>query len=308
MKHSWFLAVALAVSACSPQIYSMYLDVRQPSNSGLTLTGKDVSIVYMDGNNQVDSLFDRQVASSLARQLEDDYFGGKETVGIYRIPSADSVTLEQMHSLVMETEGDVVFLLHSKLGEPTLETNQPVIGASKVDSAFVCPALVPVKMNLEVYDSMGADEVHNYNGSAVLRTLVYNDGILTEDGLKARSLNNMGTQADKVGARVSSRFLSNWITESFSFYYFEPSSTDLWIEALLKALDGNFAAAVDKWSLLVKSESAVKRACACFNIAQAFYLMEDYELSARWLSEAEKLENISLAPGLRKRLVAHLQK
>ena len=308
MKHSWILAAALAVSACSPQIYSMYLDVRHPSPSGITLSGKDISIVYMDGTTQVDSLFDRQVASSLARQLEADYFNGQEKVGIYRIPSADTVTLDRMHSLVMETEGDVVFLLQSKLGEPTLETNQPVAGAASLDSAFICPALVPVKLQLNVYDSMGEDKVHNYNGSAVLRTQVYNSGILTDDGLKALSLKSMDAQADKVGERVSTRFLSNWITESFGFYYYDPSASDIWVDALVKVLDGELTSAVDKWGLLVKSGSAQKRACACYNIAQAFYLMEDYELASRWLDEAEKLENVSLAPGLRKRLASHLEK
>lgn len=308
MKHSWILAAALAVSACSPQIYSMYLDVRHPSPSGLTLSGKDVSIVYMDGTTQVDSLFDRQVASSLARQLEADYFNGQEKVGIYRIPSADTVTLDRMHSLVMETEGDVVFLLQSRLGEPSLGTNQPVAGAASLDSAFICPALVTVKLQLNVYDSMGEDKVHNYNGSAVLRTQVYNNGILTDDGLKALSLKSMDAQADKVGERVSTRFLSNWITESFGFYYYDPSASDIWVDALVKVLDGELTSAVDKWGLLVKSGPAEKRACACYNIAQAFYLMEDYELASRWLDEAEKLENVSLVPGLRKRLASHLEK
>ncbi|MBR1698606.1 MAG: hypothetical protein IJ714_02335 [Bacteroidales bacterium] len=308
MKHSWILALAMAVSACSPQIYSMYLDVRHPSKSGLTLSGKNISIVYMDGYTQVDSLFDRQVASSMARQLEEDYFNGQEKVGIYRIPSADTVTLEKMHSLVMETEGDVVFLLRSKLGEPTLESNRPVSGASSPDSAFVCPAVVPVKTQLDVYDSMGEDKVHHFQGSAVLRARVFNNGILTDDGLKSLSLRSMGAEADKVGERVSTRFLSNWVTESFSFYYVDPSSSDIWVEALVKVLDGELTDAVDKWGLLVKSGSAQKRACACYNIAQAFYLMGDYSLSSRWLDEAEKLENISLAPGLRKRLAAHLEK
>jgi hypothetical protein len=36
--------------------------------------------------------------------------------------------------------------------------------------------------------------------------------------------------------------------------------------------------------------------------------MEDYEMSSRWLDMAEKLENVSLAPGLRKRLSRYLEK
>lgn len=84
--------------------------------------------------------------------------------------------------------------------------------------------------------------------------------------------------------------------------------SDPWIDGILQVMDGKFAAAVDCWTKLVKRGDATHRACACYNIAQAFYLMEDYELSQRWLKEAEKLENVSLAPGLQKRLNAHLEK
>ena len=309
MRHPWILAAALMAVACSPQVYPLYLEVRGPSPSGLKLAGKNISVVYMDGNNQVDSLFDRQVASSLARSLEEDYFDGREQVGIFRTPATDSVSLDLMHSLVMETEGDVVFVLSSTLGQPAPETNQVVAKATSVDSAFVCPVAVPVRTQLYVYDSMGQDKVLPYKGSAVLRPLVFNNGALTEDGLKSLALRSMAGEAEEVGERISSRFLSTWTTETFSFYYLEGTlQNDIWIYALSNALDGKFAAAVDMWMPLTKQGSAMNRACACYNIAQAFYLMEDYEMSSRWLEMAEKLENISLAPGLRKRLSQHLEK
>ena len=239
MRHLWIVAAALLATACSPQVYSLYLDVRGPSSSGLTLAGKNISVVYMDGTTQVDSLFDRQVASSLARSLEADYFDGQEVVGVFRTPAADSVSLDLMHSLVMETEGDVVFVLSSNLGLPAPETNQVVAKATSVDSAFVCPVAVPVRTQLYVYDSMGEDKVLPYKGSAVLRPLVYNNGALTEDGLKSLALRSMSGEAEEVGARISTRFLSTWTTESFSFYYFNNTTMDdPWVYALTHALDG----------------------------------------------------------------------
>lgn len=309
MRHLWIVAAALLATACSPQVYSLYLDVRGPSSSGLTLAGKNISVVYMDGTTQVDSLFDRQVASSLARSLEADYFDGQEVVGVFRTPAADSVSLDLMHSLVMETEGDVVFVLSSNLGLPAPETNQVVAKATSVDSAFVCPVAVPVRTRLYVYDSMGEDKVLPYKGSAVLRPLVYNNGALTEDGLKSLVLRSMAGEADIVGERISTRFLSTWTTETFSFYYWEGGwQSDVWIYALANMLDGKIAAAVDQWMPLVKLGNNTSRACACYNIAMAFYLLEDYPLSVRWLDMAEKLEDVSLAQGLRKRLSRHLEK
>ena len=307
MKHSWIIAAALLAAACSPQVYPLYMDVRNPSSSGLNLSRKEISIVYRDGTNQVDSLFDRQAASSMARSLEADYFGGEEKVGIFRLPEADSMSVDLMHSLVMDTGGDVVFVLKTQLGVPAPETNQVVKDATSVDSAFVCPVAVPVKTHLDVYDSMGQDKVHSFNGSAVLRTLVYNNGLLTQEAMGEQALKGLSKEADVVGERISKRFLSTWIKESFSFYYFDYGS-EPWIDGILQVMDGKFAAAVDCWTKLVKKGDATHRACACYNIAQAFYLMEDDELSERWLQEAEKLENVSLAPGLRKRLTAHLEK
>lgn len=307
MKYSWILAAVLLTVACSPQVYPLYMDVRNPSSSGLNLARKEISIVYRDGTNQVDSLFDRQAASSMARCLEDDYFGGEEKVGIFRLPELDSMSLDLMHSLVMDTGGDVVFVLKTNLGVPVPETNQVTKNTSSVDSAFVCPVAIPVKTHLDVYDSMSQDKVHSFNGSAVLRTLVYNNGLLTQETLGEKALHSLSREADVVGERISRRFLSTWIKESFSFYYFDMGS-DPWIDGILQVMDGKFAAAVDCWTKLVKRGNAIHRACACYNIAQAFYLMEDYELSQRWLHEAEKLENVSLAAGLRKRLDAHLEK
>ena len=308
MKKASIVAAALLLAACSPQVYPLYLEIRQPSSSGLDLSGKDISIVYMDGTTAVDSLFDRQAASSLARKLEEDYFGGSPVVGLYRIPSADTVSLDLMHSLVMDTGGDVVFLLSTSLGEPSLESNAEVRNARSVDSAYVCPASVPVKTQLKVYDSMGEDKVHQFSGNAVLRNQVYNSGMLTDDALRSLALRSLDSQAEDVGRRISTRFLSDWKTESFSFYYFEDANSETWWKGLQKAGEGRFGEALDVWFPLVKQGNAEKRACASYNIAQAFYLMGDNELALRWLDQAEKWENVSLAPGLRKRINTRLEK
>lgn len=298
-------ALLLAVVACSPQVYPLYLDVRQPSSSGLDLGRKSISIVYSEGAASRDSLFDRCAASSLARALEADYFGGEEVVGLYHIPSADTVTVELMRSLVMDTNSDVVFYLSSSLDDIIPEVNQPVRGAASPDSAYVCPVNVPVNTTLKVYDSMGDDNVLSFKGNAIMRPLVYNNGMVSDQGFDILALRSLSPKAEEMGERIARRFLSNWKTESFSFYYYEQ---DAWYKPLESFADGKFTAAVDAWGTLAKRGDALHRASAAFNIAQALYLMEDYEMSARWLDLAEKTENLSLSSGLRKRLNVHLEK
>ena len=278
MKHASLLAVVILLAACSPQVYPLYMDVRQPSSSGLDLNRKSMSIVYMDGTHELDSLFDRSTASALARCLEEDYFNGEEVVGIYHIPSPDTVTVETMHSLVMDTEKDVIFLLSTQMDVPSDTTGS---------------LNIPISARLFVYDSMGEDKVHNYRGSS---------------RLVMDSLSELGTSAEEIAKRISSRFLSGWQTESFRFYYFDSLVDDAWLTALQKVDEGALAKAIDLWMPLVQRGSVIKQACASYNIAMAFYLLEDYEMSDRWLSVAEKWENLSLAPGLRKRLSPHLEK
>ena len=241
-KLSWILVAALALAACSPQVYPLHLEVRQPSDAGLTLAGKTASIVYMDGINSVDSLFDRHAASALASALEADYFDGEELIGLSRIATPDSIGVDLMHTLVMETGGDVIFLLSSALGEPAVGRNVESKAAS-VDSAFVCQANVPVSTSLYVYDSMGNDEVRKYKGSAVLNPAVYSNGMLTQDALKDLTLRSLLPEAEEVGLRISRRFQSNWSTESFSFYYFDDFSSENWFTPLQDAADGKFAKA-----------------------------------------------------------------
>ena len=115
MKKLLFPLLAIFAVSCSPQVYSLVLDVRQPSPSGLDLARKSMAIVTME---TPDSTFDRNSASAMARVLEQDYYGGEELVQMFRVPAADTVTLDLMHSLVMDTEADVVFLMSSVIGMP----------------------------------------------------------------------------------------------------------------------------------------------------------------------------------------------
>ena len=268
------VAAALALAACSPQVYPLYLEVRQPSSSGLDLSRKTMGIVYMDSDSPADSTFDRSAASALARALEEDYFSGAEEVGLYHTAASDSVSLEKMHTLVMDTEKDVVFLLSSHLG------------TARSDGSL------PVTTRLSVYDSMGEDKVHRYSGSAILPA---------PGGADAPA------QPEVVGERISARFLSKWKTEPFSLYYFDQILSD-WEAPIVHVVEGKRAKAIDAWAPLVKKGNSLQRACAAYNMAMAFYLLEDYEMSLLWLDYADKLENVPLSGGLRSRLAPHLEK
>jgi hypothetical protein len=294
---------ALALAACSPQTLTLNVDMRHPSKSGIDLGRKSMSVVYMD-DGQADTTFSNGVASSLARSLEEDYFAGREAIGVYKIP-ADSVSLDLMHRLVIDTGDDVVFLLGPPtFGEVALSDIVAVKDARNVDSAFVAQAQIPYNAKLFVYDSMEkADQLHIYRGSSILRSQVYDNGVTAPEYLKQTALDFKDMGADLVGKQISNRFVPTWKTEAYSLYYFEGWDTD-WISAAVLASEMHWQKAADIWMKKIDDNSYTKRGCACYNTALAFYMLGDLNLATKWLDRADQYGTPSLSPGLRKRIEA----
>ena len=294
---------ALALAACSPQTLTLNVDMRHPSKSGIDLGRKSMSVVYMD-DGQADTTFSNGVASSLARSLEEDYFAGREAIGVYKIP-VDSVSLSLMHDLVIDSGDDVIFLIGPPtFGEVSLGETKPVSYLVSVDSAFVTQAQIPYNAKLFVYDSMDKeDKLHIFRGNSILRGQVYSNGVTAPEFLKDKALDFKELGADLVGKQISNRFVPTWKTEAYSLYYFEGWDDD-WVEAAYYAYDMNWKKAADKWMKKVNEGSDTKRACACYNTALAFYMMGDLNLATKWLDRADQYGTPSLSPGLRKRIEA----
>lgn len=302
-------AAALILTACSPEVYRVYLDVRQPSASGLKLAGKSMAVAYMDGPTKADSLLSAGSAAVFAEALEKDYFGGDAVIGMYAFPAADSVSLADMHNLVMDSGEDVVFLLKSVIDTPKDGKNNPFPKATHPDSAYVYVPKVPLKVQMYVYDSMGADEVKSYKGVTLVNAAVFNSGIIPQENLDDMIKERVpGIASKSMGERISKHFMSEWKTESFAFYWFDDFNADQWLKAIRLVEEGKFADAVKVWEPFVRGKNQYKAAHACYNMAMAFYLLGDMNLASKWLDEADKMENVSQTASLRRRIINSLQK
>lgn len=297
---------ALALAACSPQTLTFSVEMRHPSKSGIDLSRKSMSVVYMD-DGQADTTFSNGVASSLARSLEEDYFAGNEAIGVYKIP-VDSVSLDLMHGLVMDSGDDVVFLLGPPaFGDVVLTELVSVKNPVSVDSAFVSNAQLPYNAKLFVYDSMGKeDELHVFRGSSILRTQVFSNGVTAKEFLKEKALKSKDWGAELVGRQISNRFVPTWKEEAYSVYYYEGWDDD-WITAASYAYEMKWKRAADIWMKKVNDNNIGKRACACYNTALAFYMMGDLGLAAKWLDRSDQYGSTDLTPGLRKKIEARMR-
>lgn len=310
MKNSLIVAAAAALlTACSPVVYGVHLDVRQPSPSGLKLAGKSMAVAYMDGPSKVDSLLSAGASAFFAEALEKDYFGGESVIGMYAFPAADTVALESMRSLVMDTGEDVVFLLKSTIDTPEGGKNNPYPKATHPDSSYIYAPKVPIHVQMYVYDSMGKDIVNTYQGSMSVNAAAFNSGIIPQESLDDLVKSKVpGIAAKTVGQRMSKHFMSEWATQTFSFYWFDDLNSYEWLNAIEMVERGQFTDAIKKWEPMVKVRNKFKAAHACYNIAMAFYLLGDMSIATRWLDEADKMENVSLSSNLRKRIAKSLEK
>lgn len=273
----------------------------------MDLNRKSIAIAYMKGSGPADSLFSLTVASGLARTLEKDYFGGEETIPIFQVPAQEKVSLELMHQYFMESDQDVLFLFAPPAIKGVTTGNNRAVRTrtvSTVDSAFVCTATIPFEQMVFVFDSMeGADEYHSFKAGSTLQLDVYNNGVLTKDGLVAETMRQGAYYADRVGYQLGNAFISTWKLEQYSLYYFEDFTSQDWLMPLTEATLFNWVKAIDLWEPFLKLKDYQRRACASYNIAVAYYMLGDYELAQRWLDQADRMSKLDLSPGLRKRIL-----
>lgn len=311
-KYSLLFAAAAAafVTACGPQAFVMDIELRQPSPSGIELAGKSMSVVYMDGLSGRDTLFTKGVAEGFAKGLESEYFGGEESVNIYRMAKdAGGVysAKDTLVNLVMDSGDDVVFLVDSPdFGNISLSKRQIVAGKG-ADSTNLVYATLPFRLNYYVYDSMDkADTVRIFRGSSSVRQPVFcraddTDEFLKEKFWHEKELFNHG---EFVGRKSAASFVSDWKEESFVFLYYDTAG---WTKAATAAYEYRWHDAIEQWMKLLDTGNMEKRSCAEYNIASACYLLGDYELALKWLDQSDSDRPVSTSKNLRKLITAKIK-
>lgn len=307
MKTSSCLAAAaltFAIGACAPQTFTMNLEMRRPSLSGMDLAGKSISVAYVDGK---DSLFSKNLAVGFAEAIENDYFDGQQAVPVFRmtpVPGADYSSRDTLINLVLDSGNDVVFLFDAPV------FNEPVVGRKipttieAPDSTHLVSVRVPYELRLYAYDALNkADTVRIFAGSSALNQHVYTSAQSTDGDLLRHLWDNAAhtaAQAEETGTKSAAKFKAVWKGESWSFYFYETSA---WISAAEAAYSFKWHEAMTGWMGIAEKTTGEQRACAEYNMAAACYLMGDYELASGWLDLSDKDCKVELSDGLRKRLL-----
>ena len=302
MKRSLLSAIAalsalVALQSCDPQAFSMNVEMRYPSSSGMSIDGKSVAVVYLNEDSAKDSVFNECLANGFASAIEKNYFNGAEAVNLYKMPKVGGgvySNADTLINLIVDTGCDIVFLFDAP------EFGNVQIKEQKTStSGTYYPVSVPVAVKLYGFDSLsGSDTVRVWTGTRMLSANM--EASLGRQAAADSLWNRIGSSAENLGEVSARTFAPVWKEETYSFIYYE--SPEAWLAAAQYASDYKWNEAMKVWISLLDTNNTMKRSCAEYNIATACFLMGDNELALKWLNSSDEDYPISLSKTLRKRI------
>lgn len=298
------MLVLLMVISCGPSKYTMYLDVRHPSKSGVNLSGKNISVVYLENGEKVADGFNANMADGFAYSLENDYGMSDGSIGIFRMQKSaggDYSSKDTLVNLLIDTGCDVLFLFDSpKIGEMTIGGKSRVASKASPDSSYINSGSAPYTVKLYCYDAMNSsEEVKTFGGTAIAQPAVYSNGRLSEKQLKEKAYRILSQEGWDAGVKVAASFESQWKTEGYSITYFDNTR---WMSAVAKADQLDWKGAMEIWFEFLGSKDIMKRSCAAYNLAVSCFILGDYKLAESWLDLSDSESELPLSSGLRKRI------
>lgn len=304
MKRSLLSAIAalsalVALQSCDPQAFSMNVEMRYPSSSGMSIDGKSVAVVYLNEDSAKDSVFNECLANGFASAIEKNYFNGAEAVNLYKMPKVGGgvySNADTLINLIVDTGCDIVFLFDAP------EFGNVQIKEQKTStSGTYYPVSVPVAIKLYGFDSLsGSDTVRVWTGTRMLSANM--EASLGRQAAADSLWNRIGSSAENLGEVSARTFAPVWKEETYTFIYYE--SPEAWLTAAQYASDYKWNEAMKVWISLLDTNNTMKRSCAEYNIATACFLMGDNELALKWLNSSDEDYPISLSKALRKRIQA----
>lgn len=261
-----------ALVSCAPSAYVMQLESRKPSESGLDLAGKNISVIYLQSQDGRDSLFNNRAADALAYGLESEFFDEAEFVKVYSLPkdeAGDYASRDTASQYILLLDSDVVMILD------TPQTVGSTTGRS-----------MPVSSRLYIYDSMAGKD----------------DGVTTLQTTSSTSSLTDESRAISVGNSFLKPLRSQWEQDMFTVLYFDGLGRK-WIDAVLLADELKWDEAITLWMDLAKSKNRTQSSCARYDVALGCFMLGQYDLALEWLDSSDAIQPLSVNKGLRKRIM-----
>jgi len=304
MRKLFFLFSVLAVLAsCGPSTYTLAVDVRKPSATGMDIAGKSMSVVYLTDGTAADSLFQATLAQGFSSGIENELFDGEQSIALFSmklIPGADYSSRDTLVNLLMDTGTDVVFLFDDtsfKFPE-TLSTSSS--GLNHPDSTIITKASLPFDVTLYSYDACDKkDAAYTFKGKSQARLSLFTSGKENKEQLMYKAVASSSAPAFATGTKIAESYFPKWQTDAFTLYYYE---NDNWYQALYFAEAALWERSILCWMKELDTNNLQKRSAAEYNLSLACYMLGQYNLALEWLERSDEDYLTPLSTGMRKRI------
>ncbi|MBR0112009.1 MAG: hypothetical protein IJM00_07195 [Bacteroidales bacterium] len=261
------LVFAALACACTPQAFTMLVEQKKLSSVGIDLSGKSVSVVYLETGNARGDAFAASFADGLAQGIEAEFYEGERSINVFSTPrdlSGNYAAKDSLVRFIMETESDVVFLVDNPAGD--------------VSRTFL-------------YDSMNPqDKVIRLEGEIREVNAEKNDDMYK-------------SSAQHAGLQLSKLFQLEWEKQPIHIVYYDSSQ---WLQAADYAYDFQWKEAMKIWLELVKTKNVEKASCAQYDLAVGCYMLGRYQLAKEWLELSEKTCPLGISKDLMEKIEALL--
>lgn len=282
MKSKNFIIVFLlfGVVSCSPIPYYLNVDMKKPSEHGVSIENKNIAVVTAMAKGGRDSLLLSAIAFGAAEKIEEEKGLGRGVVPVFTVYSDELNVNDEVGLSIIAVDSNVDLLMVID----SLSVGSYFVRVDRTVQEVQKDVMLPFKVNYKVFNlSSFSYPVKVSLSDTIISTVI---GANVSDIKAVAKANQMSNELFKrVGASISSTLFPQWEEQSRMVIYY---NNDNWEKALDYARDFRWVEARNIWIEEAKSPSPQKSACAAFNIALACEMLGEYGLARKWLDFAEE--------------------
>ena len=286
-KLLYLLNAVILTASCSPSLYELAVDVRQPASVSIANIEDKSIAVYVAAEEtsaeEDDASLPIRFASGLAAGFEKNLGLEEGAVYVYNhYPErgASPYVMDYIQSLSRQADSDMLILVENvQVSDFTLMDNI----AATSQSVQYMHALF--ESNFSVYDGITAEQITQKTIKDTVYLEVLSNNSTTRSSRTGGVEVAVNAIASRIGGDVADIFFTGWKRESRYLYVYN----SLWRSAFNYARAFEWDRAIAVWTAELTRNGGYKAACAAINIAVGCEMTGRADLALEWLNAAEKM-------------------
>ncbi len=275
-----------AIISCGP--IPLYVNIEMKKDSPLeSLVDTDIALLTVNPKGDKDSLLLNAMANGFAEKFEEDRAIANRALPIYSLLSEevnikDSLFVDYISASIPSR---YLFFIDSLIVADYIVDNSSNNRAYSEGEFFnQTKVMLPFSVSINLIDSYSRSIINSTNHKDSLVWTILGKGDIKSVEAVAKVNSAIKDAFKKYGNEIASELSPQWETQSRMVITYD---NEKWLNAFDFAENFKWSEAIDIWLQEVKSDNPKKAAYAAYNIANAFEVLEQYDLAKKWLDFAK---------------------